>query len=76
MNKLRSYTPCRFGLAVVWAILLTSISHIRPDLSQRFLLIFGGFAMAWLLGTIARWVYRPPGKWMDAAQVKHQVRRW
>lgn len=63
MNVRRNYWVYSAGLAVVWAALLIAIAIARASRLDTFLLVFGGFAIAWVSGTIARYVYPPPRKW-------------
>ncbi|HVB52924.1 MAG TPA: hypothetical protein VNF24_01865 [Candidatus Acidoferrales bacterium] len=60
----RNYWAYSIGLAVVWAVLLGVMAAGTKKTSlHTFLLVFGGFAIAWASGTIARYVYPPPKKW-------------
>jgi len=61
----RNYWAYSVGLAVVWAVILGVVA-VGNDKSKldSFLLLFGGFAIAWTSGTIARYVYPPPKKWV------------
>ncbi len=64
MPPLRNYWVYSVGLAVVWAIVLILAFIIRGAVgAQPFLLVFGGFAIAWVSETIARYVYPPPDRW-------------
>ena len=60
----RSYATYSVGLAIAWAIVFALVAAIDPphDL-HTILLVFGGFAIAWVSGTIARYVYPPPARW-------------
>jgi hypothetical protein len=61
---IRSYWVYSVGLALVWAVILGAVAvGNRGSQLHTFLLVFGGFAIAWASGTIARYVYPPPQKW-------------
>jgi hypothetical protein len=59
-----NYWAYSIGVAVVWAAILgvMAVGKHKSKL-DTFLLVFGGFAIAWASGTIARYVYPPPKKW-------------
>jgi len=60
----RSYWVYSVGLAVVWAVLLIVVAATgTSDKLHTVLLIFAGFAICWVSGTIARFVYPPPKRW-------------
>ena len=59
----RSYWGYSLGLALVWAALLGITATRDRSKLETILLVFGGFAIAWTSGTIARYVYPPPSKW-------------
>jgi hypothetical protein len=63
-----SYWVFSVGLAVVWAVLLGVLS-LSGGLVPQTLWVFGGFAIGWVSGTIARYVYPPPVKWVPASRV-------
>jgi len=60
----RNYWVYSIALAIVWAVIVgvVAVGTHKSDL-HTFLLVFGGFAIAWVSGTIARYVYPPPKKW-------------
>ncbi|HEX4519436.1 MAG TPA: hypothetical protein VH063_07625 [Gaiellaceae bacterium] len=61
----RSYWLYSIGCAVVWAVILVISAAVgSEDRFHNLLLVFGGFAIAWVSGTIARYVYPPPGRWL------------
>jgi hypothetical protein len=66
MMKYRNYWLYSAGCLVVWGIVLGVVAskgdHSRTD---NVLLVFGGFAVAWISGTIARFIYPPPRRWTD-----------
>lgn len=58
----RNYWLYSIGLAVAWAILLVVLALIGA-FAPPILWLFAGFAIAWVSGTIARYVYPPPARW-------------
>jgi hypothetical protein len=62
----RNYWIYSIGLGVVWAVLLIVVFSIRGSAATPFLYVFGGFVIAWISGTIARYVYPPPTRWRRA----------
>jgi hypothetical protein len=67
MWKLRSYWAYSIGLAIVWAAILGLNFAVHGNKASYLLYIFGGFAIAWVSGTIARYVYPPPARWVSGA---------
>lgn len=68
MMRYRNYWAHSVGCFVVWAIVLavtaaTKTSHFADNL----LLVFGGWGIAWVSGTIARFAYPPPRRWLEAS---------
>jgi hypothetical protein len=61
-----NYWTYSIGLAVVWAILLGGMAAAGA-LTAPVLWLFAGFAICWISGTIARYVYPPPAKWTAPA---------
>lgn len=59
----RNYWVYSLGTAVVWAVILGIVAGRDRSKLDTFLSVFGGFAIAWVSGTIARYVYPPPKKW-------------
>jgi hypothetical protein len=67
-SRFRSYTGYSVGLGVVWAVLLVLASQLASSGKfHNILMVFAGFAIAWVSGTIARFVYPPPKKWLGDA---------
>jgi hypothetical protein len=60
-NNYREYSVSCF---VVWMVLLAVVA-VRgdSDRTHRLLLVFGGWCIAWVSTTIARFVYPPPERW-------------
>jgi hypothetical protein len=60
----KSYAAYSIGCAVVWAAILavTAVAATQKTL-HTLLLVFGGWAIAWVSGTFARYVYPPPQRW-------------
>jgi hypothetical protein len=63
---LRTYWEYSIGLAVVLVIVFTIVAIAEPYDMHTFLLVFTGFAIGWISGTIARYAYPPPAKWKGA----------
>lgn len=60
----RSFWIYSLGLAVVWAVVLTSVFLVKGEpTGQKFLLVFGGFCIGWISTTIARYIYPPAKRW-------------
>ena len=49
---------------LVWALLLVVAKIADPHRYHELSLVFAGFAIAWAAGTIARWAYPPPKRWL------------
>jgi membrane-associated phospholipid phosphatase len=64
--RFRSYWAYSIGVGVVLAIVLAIVAARKPDNVHTFLLVFAGWAIGWVSGTIARYVYPPPRKWTGA----------
>ncbi len=62
----RSYWAYSIGVGVVLAIVLAIVATAEPYDLHTFLLVFAGFAIGWVSGTIARYAYPPPHKWTGA----------
>jgi hypothetical protein len=63
----RSYWIYSAGVAVVWAVILGIAFAAHSDKLTVLLTLFAGFAIAWVSGTIARFVYPPPKRWREPA---------
>ncbi len=63
---LRSYWVYSIGVAVVLVIVLAIVVTAESYDLHTFLLVFAGFAIGWVSGTIARYAYPPPHKWTGA----------
>jgi membrane-associated phospholipid phosphatase len=63
--RYRNYWVYSIGVGVVLAIVLAIIAATKPDSLHTFLLVFAGWAIGWISGTIARYVYPPPRKWVS-----------
>ncbi len=61
--RYRNYWVYSMGVGVVLAIILAIVAATKPDNVHTFLLVFVGWAIGWVSGTIARYVYPPPRKW-------------
>ena len=62
MNRtFHTYTAYSIGAALVWAVILITVTATTtPSTRTKFLLVGGGWAIGWLSATIARAVYSPP----------------
>jgi hypothetical protein len=50
----------------VWGILLAAVAAKgNGHTTDKILLIFGGWSIAWVSTTIARFVYPPPKRWLE-----------
>ncbi len=66
MTRYRSYWVYSIGCYVVWAILLTVVAAKGNDhTTHNVLAVFGGWVIAWVSTTIARFVYPPPKRWIE-----------
>jgi len=61
-RRFRNYWVYSVGIGVVLVVRAIVASVKSYDL-HTFLLVFAGFAIGWVSGTIARYVYPPPQKW-------------
>ena len=52
----------RVGIGAVLVIVLAIVASVESYDLHTFLLVFAGFAIGWVSGTIARYVYPPPQK--------------
>ena len=62
MNR-RSYWMYSAACALVWALILFVAWIVHADRFHTLKLVCLGFAIAWLSGTIARYMYPPPRRW-------------
>jgi len=63
--RLRNYWAYPIGFAVAWGIVLAIVLASRKDRFGDFLLVFAGASIGWASGTIARYVYPPPRRWLQ-----------
>jgi hypothetical protein len=70
MKARGNYWLYSIGCGVVWAIILT-ITAVKghSQATHNILLVFGGWAIAWVSTTIARFVYPPPKRWQKTDNV-------
>ena len=67
MAKYRNYWAYSTGCLVVWAAILGFVSATgSKHATNNLLLVFGGWVIAWISTTIARFVYPPPKRWLQA----------
>jgi hypothetical protein len=68
MAKYRNYWSCSIGCFLVWAVLLAVVAAKGNKVTtHNRLLVFGGWTIAWVSTTIARFVYPPPKRWLRAS---------
>jgi hypothetical protein len=64
MSRFRTYTAYSITCAAVWVAILALVLAIDPPATFRtFVLVGLGWWIAWVSGTIARFVYPPPERW-------------
>jgi hypothetical protein len=57
----RTYLGYSIACAIVWAVILATVSTQAGDATRHtFTVFFGGWAIGWLSASIARVVYPPP----------------
>jgi hypothetical protein len=67
MAKYRNYWTYSIACSVVWSVILAVVAASGSrDKVHNVLLVFGGWAIAWVSTTIARFVYPPPKRWLKA----------
>jgi hypothetical protein len=67
MTKYRNYWIFSIACFVVWGVILAVIAaQGKSDKTHAILLVFGGWVIAWVSGTIARFVYPPPSRWLPS----------
>jgi hypothetical protein len=68
MARHRSYWTYSIGSFVVWGILLAvaAANGSEETRKKNLLLVFGGWTISWISQTIARVVYPPPRRWLQA----------
>jgi len=63
-TRFRTYTTYSVACAIVWLVILGLVLAIDPTSTFRtFALVGLGWWIAWVSGTIARFVYPPPERW-------------
>ncbi len=68
MKKYRNYWTYSTGCFVVWGIILAIVAvQGKGDKTHTILLVFGGWVIAWVSGTIAGFVYPPPSRWLPSS---------
>jgi len=67
MTKYRNYRIFSIGCFVVWGVILGVVAaQGKSAKTHTILLVFGGWVIAWVSGTIARFVYPPPSRWLPS----------
>lgn len=64
---IKNYWVYSAGVCVVLVVVLAIVAATKPADGHTVLLIFAGWAIGWVSGTIARYVYPPPRKWLEPA---------
>ncbi len=62
-GRFRNYWAYSIGVGVVLAAVAAIVAATKPANLRTFGLVFAGWAIGWVSGTIARYVYPPPHKW-------------
>jgi membrane-associated phospholipid phosphatase len=62
-NRFRNYWAYSIGVGIALAAVAGIVAATKPDNLHTFLLVFAGWGIGWVSGTIARYVYPPPRKW-------------
>jgi Kef-type K+ transport system membrane component KefB len=66
MSKHRNYWFYSIACFLVWAVLLAVVAlKGNKETTHNFVLVFSGWAIAWVSTTIARYVYPPPKRWLN-----------
>ena len=66
VSKYRNYWVYSIACFVVWSVLLGVVAAKGDkNRTQDVLLVFGGWCIAWISTTIARFVYPPPRRWLQ-----------
>jgi hypothetical protein len=60
---LRNYWAYSIGCGIAWAVLLALGLTIWRSRGPFILLVFVGYFICWVSGTIARYTYPPPKVW-------------
>lgn len=72
MSKYRNYWLYSVACFVVWGVLLVIVAAKgHKGTTQNTLMVFGGWCIAWVSTTIARFVYPPPKRWLEAQPRGH-----
>jgi len=67
MTKYRNYWIFSIACFLVWGVLFAVVgAQGMSDKTHTILLVFGGWVIAWVSGTIARFVYPPPSRWLPS----------
>lgn len=66
MTKYRNYWVYSIGCFAVWGVLLVLVaSRGTSSKTHTVLLVFAGWTIGWVSGTVARFVYPPPRRWFN-----------
>jgi hypothetical protein len=65
VKRFRTYTAYSIGCAIAWAIILSICAAKESSHHMEYILcVFYGWTVCWISGTIARFTYPPPAKWL------------
>jgi hypothetical protein len=67
-GRFRTYVAYSVGALIAWAAILLVVAFGAPAYTQTILLVFGGWTIGWLSGSIGRYVYPPPRRWLGGAR--------
>jgi hypothetical protein len=69
MKKYRNYWTYSIACFLVWGVILAARAAAfgNSPTTHDVLLVFAGWCIAWVSGTIARSVYPPPARWLQPA---------
>ncbi len=66
MTKYRNYWMYSIGCFVVWGVILVVVAaQGTSEKTHTILLVLAGWVIGWVSGTIARFVYPPPRRWLS-----------
>jgi hypothetical protein len=54
------------GFFVVWGLVLLIVALHQASKFHQALLLFAGATIGWASGTIARYIYPPPRRWLSS----------
>lgn len=71
MRKYRNYWAYSIACFLVWGVILAvrALAFGGSSTTHDVVFVFAGWCIAWVSGTIARWVYPPPKRWFPPTTV-------